>query len=71
MSDIMKIRLLAMIDEELKQVTGMISNENLWMHGSDSREDQLIHMDNIADLEEYKELLLRMREQVVEEEFNV
>lgn len=71
MSEIMKIRLLAMIDEELKQVTGMISNENLWMHGSDTKEDQLIHMDNIADLEEYKELLLRMREQVVEEEFNV
>lgn len=71
MSEIMKIRLLAMIDAELKQVTGMISNETLWMHGSDTKEEQLIHIDNITDLNEYNDLLLRMREQVVEEEFNV
>ena len=71
MSDIMKIRLLAMIDEEMKQVVGMISNENLWMHGSANEEESQMHVDNMANLEEYKALLLRMREKVVEEEFNV
>lgn len=71
MSDIMKIRLLAMIDEEMKQVVGMISNETLWMHGSDNQEESQMHVDNIADLEEYKALLLRMREKVVEEELDV
>lgn len=71
MNDIMKTRLLAMIDEEMKQVVGMISNETLWMHGSDNQEESQMHVDNIADLEEYKALLLRMREKVVEEELDV
>lgn len=71
MSDIMKIRLLAMIDEEMKQVVGMISNETLWMHGSNTTEESQMHVDNLADLEEYRALLLRMRDKVVEEELEV
>lgn len=71
MTDIMKIRLLAMIDEEMKQVVGMISNETIWMHGSATEEESQMHVSNIADLEEYKDTLLRMREKVVEEEFDV
>jgi hypothetical protein len=71
MTDIMQIRLLAMIDEEMKQVVGMISNETVWMHGSANEEESQMHVDNMADLEEYKNLLLRMREQVVEGELNV
>ena len=67
MTEIMKIGLLTMIDTEMKQVVGMISNEALWAHGSTTEEDAQMHTDNIADLEEYKELLLKMREQVVEE----
>ena len=70
MTEIMKIRLLAMLDEELKQVVGMISNEALWAHGSATEEDAQMHTDNIVDLEEYKEVLLKMREQVVEETLN-
>ena len=71
MSEIIKVRLLTMIVTELKQVVGMISNETLWMHGSNTKEESQMHVDNLADLEEYRELLLRMREQIVEEEFDV
>lgn len=71
MSEIMQIRLLAMIDAEMKQVVGMLCNETLWMHGSSDMEQTQVHVENIANLEEYKSLLLRMREQVVEGEFNV
>ena len=71
MTEIMKIRLLAMVDTELEQVAGMISNETLWMHGSSDMEQTQMHVENIANLEEYKSLLLRMREQVVEGELNV
>jgi hypothetical protein len=71
MSDIMKIRLLTMIDNEMKQVVGAISNESLWADGSTTEEETQMHYDNVADLEEYKSLLLRMREQVVEDEFDV
>ena len=71
MSNIMKIRLLAMVDSELKQVVGMISDEALWAHGATNEEEAQMHVCNIMDLEEYRDMLLRMREQVVEEEFNV
>lgn len=71
MSEIMKVRLLAMLDGELKQVVGMISNETLWMHGAEDTEQQQMHIENIANLEEYKEMLLKMREQVIEEELNL
>lgn len=71
MSDIMKIRLLTMIDSEMREVVGAISNEMLWANGSDTEEQMQMHYDNVAELEEYKSLLLRMREQVVEEEFDV
>jgi hypothetical protein len=55
----------------MKQVVGMISNETVWMHGSANEEESQMHVDNMADLEEYKALLLRMREKVVEEELAV
>lgn len=71
MTDIMKIRLLAMIDEEMKQVVGMISNETVWMYGSATEEESQMHVSNIASLEEYKDTLLRIREKFVEEEFDV
>jgi hypothetical protein len=71
MSDITKIRLLAMIEGELEQVRGMLSNENLWLLGSNTDEESQMHTENIANLEEYKTLLLKMKEQIEEDKFNV
>lgn len=71
MSEITQIRMLAMIDAEMKQVVGMISNERLWAQGAANQEEHKMHAENLVDLEEYKELLLKMRGQVVEGEFNV
>lgn len=71
MSNLMRVRMLAMIDAEMKQVAGMISNESIWACGSSTEEDSQMHAENIADLEEYQEVLLRLREQVVEDELNV
>lgn len=72
MSDIMKIRLLTMLDNEIRHVNGMISNEALWALGSSAEEDTQMHSDNVTDLEEYKALLFEMREKVErEEELNV
>jgi hypothetical protein len=71
MSAIMKIRLLTMLDNEIRHVNGMISNESLWALGSSSKEDSQMHSDNMSDLEEYKSLLLKMRDKVErEEDFN-
>jgi hypothetical protein len=71
MSDITKIRLLAMIEGELEQVRGMTSNENLWLLGSNTEEESQMHTENISNLEEYKTLLLKMKEQIEEDKFNV
>jgi hypothetical protein len=71
MSDLMKIRLLAMLDEEIKEVEGSISNNRLWMLGSDDEDDMILFQSNINDLEEYKETLQKMRTQVMKGEFNV
>lgn len=68
MSDIMITRMLAMLDAEMKQVAGMISNESIWAYGSSTPQ---MHIDNIKELEEYQEVLLKLREQVVEGELNV
>lgn len=67
MSEITKIRLLAMISSELEQVNKMISNEKLWMFGSTTKEDSQMHSDNIKDLEEFKEILKIMESQIVKE----
>ena len=71
MSEITKIRLLAMLDNELEQVAGMISKERLWAQGSATEDEWQMHLDNVVDLKEYNELLLRMREKVVDGDFNV
>ena len=71
MSEITKTKLLAMIDNEMQQVVGDISNETLWANGSTTKEGCQMHYDNVADLVEYQTLLLIMRKQIVEGEFNV
>lgn len=71
MSDIMRIRLLAMIDSEMSQVAKMISNENTWALGSTDESDARMHVQNMTELEEYQETLLKLREKVVEEELDV
>ena len=71
MSDITKIRLLSMLDNELRQVAGMISNEELWLLGSSDEEQRSLHEENLVNLGEYKYTLLRMRRQVVEETFSL
>lgn len=71
MSELMKVRLLAMLDEEIKEVEGSISNNRLWMLGSDDEDDMVLFQSNINDLEEYKEALQKMRVQVMRGEFNV
>lgn len=70
MSTFVKIRLLAMIDGELEQTNKMISNELIFAKGS-SREDSFMHTENIYELEQFRELLLNMREKVEAGEFDV
>lgn len=71
MTDLMRVRMLAMIDDEMKQVAGMISNEAIWACGSSTEEEAQMHSENITELEEYQEILFKLREQAVEGELGV
>ena len=71
MSDLIRTRLLAMVDAELKETEGSISNNKLWMHGSGTQEEASMFEENIAELLELKDFLLNFREQIVEGELNV
>lgn len=71
MSEVTRMWLVTMFDSEIKEVDGTISNNRLWAKGCDSAEDAAMFEDNIADLEEYKEVLLKLREQAVEGTINV
>jgi hypothetical protein len=71
MSDFMKIRMLAMIDEELNEVQGSISNNKLWMFAAADAEEVSMCSENLVDLEDYKKVLMKMRVQVNDGTFNI
>jgi hypothetical protein len=71
MTNLIKIRMLAMLDNEIEEVNGSISNELLWSQSSATAEEAEMFVDNIAKLTEYKAVLSKMREQVEEGTFNV
>lgn len=71
MSDLVRTRLLAMIDAELKETMGSISNNKIWMHGSDTQEEASMFEENLAELMELDRILMKLRELVVEDELEI
>lgn len=71
MTDLIRTRLLAMVDAELKETEGSISNNKIWMHGSDTQEEASMFEENIAELMRLSKFLLKLREQIVEGELDV
>ena len=63
MSELMIDRLLALFDNELEEVDKGIRNNSIWRDGSDTPEERAMFEDNITDLLDYKDVLLRLREQ--------
>ena len=63
MSEVVKIWLAEMLEREIKEVNGSISNNCLWMHSAETKEESEMFCDNVANLEEYKTLLLEMKQQ--------
>lgn len=71
MPEFMKVRLTSMIDNEIKQVIGEISNNNIWLDICVTRDEQRTIIGNIVDLEEYLEVLRSLKKQMEEGELNV
>ena len=64
MNEMIKFWLNAMYDENIEDAKCTIRNEEMWAKGSPSREEEQMHLDNIADLQEYITVLEELRENV-------
>lgn len=60
-----------MINAELKETMGSISNNKIWMHGSNTQEEASMFEENLAELMELDRILMKLRELVVEDELEL
>ena len=52
-----------LIDEEIKETEGTISNENIWLKGSSTEEERHLHSHNIATLSVYVMKLKELKDE--------
>lgn len=53
MNEIVKNWLIELYEREIKEALGSISNERIWLMGTDVLEEEKMHLDNMANLNEY------------------
>lgn len=53
MNEIVKNWLTELYEREIKEALGSISNERIWWMGADVLEEEKMHLDNMANLNEY------------------
>lgn len=53
MNEKVKNWLIKLYEREIKEALGSISNERIWLMGSDVWEEGKMHLDNMANLNEY------------------
>ena len=66
MSEVVKIWLTDLFEREIKDAEVDISNNELWVKGSNTREEELGFLQNIEDIKEYKAVLEQMLAEVKE-----
>ena len=53
MNEMVKNWLIELYEREIEEALGSISNERIWLMGSDAWEEEKMHLDNMANLNEY------------------
>lgn len=53
MNETVKNWLIELYEREIKEALGSISNERIWLMGSDVWDEEKMHLDNMANLNEY------------------
>lgn len=53
MNEMVKNWLIELYEREIEEALGSISNERIWLMGSDVCEEEKMHLDNMANLNEY------------------
>ena len=67
MNEMIKHWLIELYEREIEETQGTISNENLWMLGSETKEEEKMHIDNMANLNEYVATLKTLLNEIKEE----
>lgn len=67
MNEMIKHWLTELYEREIEDTQGAISNENIWMLGSETKEDEQMHIDNMANLNEYVATLKTLLNEIKEE----
>lgn len=67
MNEMIKHWLIKLYEREIEETQGTISNENLWMFGSETKEEEKMHIDNMANLNEYVATLKTLLNEIKEE----
>ena len=52
------------LDDEIKEIEVTISNERIWVKGSETSEEEIMHMKNIENLSEYLSWLKNQKEAI-------
>lgn len=67
MNEMIKHWLMELYEREIEDTQGTISNENLWMLGSETKDEEQMHIDNMANLNEYIATLKTLLNEIKEE----
>ena len=66
MNEMIKHWLTELYEREIEDTQGTISNENIWMLGSETKEEEQMHIDNMANLNEYVATLKTLLNEIKE-----
>lgn len=66
MNEMIKHWLMELYEREIDDTQGTISNEKLWMLGSETKEQEQMHIDNMATLNEYVATLKTLLHEIKE-----
>ena len=67
MNEIVKNWLIELYEREIEEALGSISNERIWLMGTDVLEEEKMHLDNMANLNEYITTLETLLNNIKEE----
>lgn len=67
MNEMVKNWLIELYENEIEETLGSISNERIWLMGTDVLEEEKMHLDNMANLNEYITTLKTLLNDIKEE----
>lgn len=67
MSEMVKNWLIELYEREIEEALGSISNERIWLMGTDVLEEEKMHLNNMANLNEYITTLKTLLNDIKEE----